>query len=348
MYKIVRKEVLNPTVTLMEVAAPFVAKKAEPGQFIILRVDDEGERIPLTIADYNRQKGTITIIFQIVGASTFKLSSTIKNLRTKYDLYGNTIIEIKIKSYDRFFICNKKIAQQVYGDKYMPQDQLEILFEKHPKALEKIKQSPYYKQIIQTKEQITSRNVQALLEALGGTSCRADNNLDKYDIRGFVFCGAYDGYVTIIRDFKAIVPYRYFKGKEPYVYTYEEVKEGLKNNTDLYSKDTFNNTIRDYDPISFLGFKSTQYINPENYRVHNGYMKVQRKLDGKFNFINAKTKEFLSPIWFDSASNMDDNGFALVVSYEITETDEFFYVNEHGCCEEENIKTLFIPWEKLK
>ena len=75
MYKIVRKEVLNPTVTLMEVEAPFVAKKAEPGQFIILRVDDEGERIPLTIADYNREKGTITIIFQIVGASTFKLNT---------------------------------------------------------------------------------------------------------------------------------------------------------------------------------------------------------------------------------------------------------------------------------
>ena len=75
MYKIVRKERLNPTVTLMEVEAPFVAKKAEPGQFIILRVDDEGERIPLTIADYDRQKGTITIIFQIVGASTFKLNT---------------------------------------------------------------------------------------------------------------------------------------------------------------------------------------------------------------------------------------------------------------------------------
>ena len=75
MYKIVRKEVLNPTVTLMEVEAPFVAKKAEPGQFIILRVDDEGERIPLTIADYDRKKGTITIIYQIVGASTFKLNT---------------------------------------------------------------------------------------------------------------------------------------------------------------------------------------------------------------------------------------------------------------------------------
>lgn len=75
MYRVVRKEVLNPTVTLMEVEAPFVAKKAEPGQFIILRVDDEGERIPLTIADYNREKGTITIIFQIVGASTYKLNA---------------------------------------------------------------------------------------------------------------------------------------------------------------------------------------------------------------------------------------------------------------------------------
>lgn len=75
MYKIVKKVSLNPTVTLMEVDAPFVAKKAEPGQFIILRVDENGERIPLTIADYNREKGTITIIFQIVGGSTIHLNS---------------------------------------------------------------------------------------------------------------------------------------------------------------------------------------------------------------------------------------------------------------------------------
>lgn len=70
MNKIVRKQSLNPTVTLMEIEAPLVAKKAEPGQFIILRVDGDGERIPLTIADYDREKGTITIIFQIVGATT--------------------------------------------------------------------------------------------------------------------------------------------------------------------------------------------------------------------------------------------------------------------------------------
>ena len=70
MYKIVRKKELNPTVTLMEIDAPLVAKKAEPGQFIILRVDENGERIPLTVADYDREKGTVTIIFQIVGATT--------------------------------------------------------------------------------------------------------------------------------------------------------------------------------------------------------------------------------------------------------------------------------------
>jgi ferredoxin--NADP+ reductase len=70
MYKIVKKEVLNPTVTLMEIEAPIVAKKAEPGQFIILRTDENGERMPLTIADFNRNKGTVTIIFQIVGATT--------------------------------------------------------------------------------------------------------------------------------------------------------------------------------------------------------------------------------------------------------------------------------------
>ncbi len=70
MYKIVRKKSLNPTVTLMEIDAPLIAKKAKPGQFIILRVDEDGERIPLTVAGYDREKGTVTIIFQVVGATT--------------------------------------------------------------------------------------------------------------------------------------------------------------------------------------------------------------------------------------------------------------------------------------
>lgn len=70
MYKILKKQPLNPTVTLMEIDAPKVAKKAEPGQFIILRVNEDGERIPLTIADFDREKGSVTIIFQIVGATT--------------------------------------------------------------------------------------------------------------------------------------------------------------------------------------------------------------------------------------------------------------------------------------
>ncbi len=75
MYKIVSKQVLNPTVTKMEIEAPLVAKKAEPGQFIILRTDENGERIPLTVADYDREKGTVTIIFQIVGATTNHLNT---------------------------------------------------------------------------------------------------------------------------------------------------------------------------------------------------------------------------------------------------------------------------------
>ena len=75
MYKILRKEALNPTVTLLDIEAPLIAKKAEPGQFIILRVDEEGERIPLTIADYDREAGWVRIIFQIVGATTEKLNA---------------------------------------------------------------------------------------------------------------------------------------------------------------------------------------------------------------------------------------------------------------------------------
>ena len=70
MFKIIKKEELNPSVVLMEIEAPFIAKKALAGQFIIFRTDEKGERIPLTIADYDRKAGTITIIFQIAGFST--------------------------------------------------------------------------------------------------------------------------------------------------------------------------------------------------------------------------------------------------------------------------------------
>ncbi len=74
MYKIVRKRVLNPTVSQMEIEAPLVAKKAKPGQFIILRVDADGERIPLTVAGTNPEEGTVKIIFQVVGGTTEKLN----------------------------------------------------------------------------------------------------------------------------------------------------------------------------------------------------------------------------------------------------------------------------------
>ncbi|MGN0811894.1 MAG: sulfide/dihydroorotate dehydrogenase-like FAD/NAD-binding protein [Candidatus Coproplasma sp.] len=70
MYKIVKKRVLNPTVTLMEIEAPLVARKAQAGQFIILRVNEDGERIPLTVAGCNKEEGTVRIIFQVVGGST--------------------------------------------------------------------------------------------------------------------------------------------------------------------------------------------------------------------------------------------------------------------------------------
>ena len=75
MYKIVRKKELNDSVTLMEIEAPFVAKKAKAGQFIIFRIDEKSERVPLTIAGYDREKGTVSIIFQKVGFSTKALGA---------------------------------------------------------------------------------------------------------------------------------------------------------------------------------------------------------------------------------------------------------------------------------
>lgn len=87
LFKIIRKKVLNPQVKYMEVYAPHIARKAEPGQFIILRVDEKGERIPLTIADYDREKGTVTIIFQEVGATT-RLLGTLEEGDSILDFTG--------------------------------------------------------------------------------------------------------------------------------------------------------------------------------------------------------------------------------------------------------------------
>ena len=87
MYEIKRKKSLNPTVSLMDIQAPLIAKKAEPGQFIILRAKEDSERIPLTIADFDRDKGTVTIIYQIVGGSTMELD-TLKEGECLHDFVG--------------------------------------------------------------------------------------------------------------------------------------------------------------------------------------------------------------------------------------------------------------------
>ena len=73
MFKIVRKERLNSAVVLLEIDAPYIAKKAEAGQFVIVRASEQGERLPFTIADYDREKGSITIIIQVVGGSTMEI-----------------------------------------------------------------------------------------------------------------------------------------------------------------------------------------------------------------------------------------------------------------------------------
>ena len=87
MFPIVKKRVLNDSVTLMEIEAPLVARKAQPGQFIIFRIDEAGERVPLTIAGYDREKGTVTIIFQKVGYTTERLD-TLKEGDALLDFVG--------------------------------------------------------------------------------------------------------------------------------------------------------------------------------------------------------------------------------------------------------------------
>lgn len=251
--------------------------------------------------------------------TTFDLNSTIENSKTKASLYGGAIIKMGIKSYDRFFICNKRIAQQVYGSHFRPEDQLEILFKDHPNVLQKFKQSSLYDTVIQTENKRTAMNVVAFLEILGGMLCRADNNLNKLDIRGFVFYGSNDGNVAIIRDFKAIVPLAY------------SLDNARTWKQDLFTKKTYDNTANDYDPIIFLGKDASKYINPKRYRMINGYMKVQSKKDGKFNFLD-KDKNILSPIWFAKASDMDDRQFAFVMD----DDGNTFYVGVDGYYESED------------
>jgi len=100
MFRIVRKEVLNSNVKLLEVEAPFVARKAEAGQFIIFRVNENGERIPLTIADYDREKGTVTIIFQEVGKST-KLLGTLEEGDYILDFVGPLGVATHLEGYKK-------------------------------------------------------------------------------------------------------------------------------------------------------------------------------------------------------------------------------------------------------
>ena len=262
--------------------------------------------------------------------TTFNLRSTIENSKTKSSLYGDAIIKMGIKSYDHFFIANKRIAQEVYGAHWRYEDQLEMLFKGHERLLEKIKHGPFWNTITQTYSRITSQNVVALLQSLDGMNCKSDGILSQLGIMGFVFTGNNDGDVSIIRDFKAIIPLAY------------SVDHGKTWKNDLLSDTTLENTANDYDPIIFLGKDANKYVNPKNYRMINGYMRVRRKADGKYNFIDENTHEVLSPIWFDMASNMSSNQRALV-KYNSND----FYVGEDGYYESEDDVFPFSTFDEI-
>ena len=121
MYKIVNKRVLNPTVTSMDIYAPLVAKKAEAGQFIILRVNKDGERIPLTVAGYDRAAGTVKIIFQIVGGTTMLLNAKREGDYIEISKTGN---RKKLKSY----FIDKKVPRQLRDSIWLLADQSHVLW----------------------------------------------------------------------------------------------------------------------------------------------------------------------------------------------------------------------------
>ena len=104
MFQIVEKRSLNPSMTLMVVKAPYIAKKAKAGQFIILRVNEKGERIPLTIADYDREVGTVTIIFQIVGKTTMMFT-----LQASLRFFQRHFVSISILHFFKISAANNRI-----------------------------------------------------------------------------------------------------------------------------------------------------------------------------------------------------------------------------------------------
>ena len=109
MYKIKRYESLSENIFLIDVSAPRVAEKCLPGQFVIVRADEKGERIPLTICDYNRENGTVTLVVQIVGASTLKLSRLNENDGVE-DIVGPLGVPSEIVTADDEFLKNKNIV----------------------------------------------------------------------------------------------------------------------------------------------------------------------------------------------------------------------------------------------
>lgn len=296
------------------------------------------DRVPSIFKNgYSREyAGTAGGNFYCRGVySTFDLASTIRNSKTKTQIYGDTIIKIGVKSYDRFFICDMKIAKETYGKHYRLEDQLDMLFADYPKILNKIKQSKDYKSIIdptvdKEAERYTSQNVQKLLMLLNGMHCLSDKMLNEIDIRGFIFHGGGDGKVVIIRDFKAIVPLAY------------STDNGKTWKTDLSTRDSYEKIANDYDPIIFLGKDASKYINPKRYRLINGYMKVQRKDNHLYNFIDVN-KNILSPMWFKQASDMNENKMAFVMDGD----GYTFYVGEDGYYENENDDYPFMTFDEV-
>lgn len=259
--------------------------------------------------------------------TTTNLKSTLENLKTKSSLYGSCILKIYVPSFKGFLIFDRRIAKEVYGQNSSYYNQLKMFFP--PEKIEQWKNSGILYRITNEHEEWTSKNVIALFGGLNGMG-RSNQALSDYGVEGFLFKGHNDGHVCIIRDFKRVIPIAY------------STDGGRTFKNDLFTKETFERSFKEYDPEIFLGKDAPKYINPQNYRMINNYMKVQRKSDKKYNFISSKDKNFLSPLWFDMASDMDSNHMAFVQN-----NGQSFYVGENGYYENENDDFPFATFDEV-
>jgi len=264
--------------------------------------------------------------------STYRLSSSNDNV--KKGIYGDTFIKmIVLSKFKNFLIYNKEIAQKVHGENWRIESQLYMFFGKE--ECEKFKRSGLWDGLTRI-EGRTSENVLRVWTRIG------DNELIKHGVAGFIFYGGHDGHVSVVRDFKNILPIAY------------STDGGKTWKNDVFTQDTVDTIFNDVDGRTFYGkdidkFQDTGKTDSALNKRINDFIMVKK--NGKYNFIDIN-HNLLSPyIDFDAASPIRGNGMSYVVInnpkyVELVGEPFEGYVSKFGVHDDEDIDE-YTPWDEF-